>query len=99
MDFTITGNAVTGTYTTAVSDPNNAPIRKPLVGTVASDLISFTVNWGSSITSWVGHGVEDSEKGPILLTLWHLVLTIPNETDPKNQWKSVLSGADEFFIV
>jgi len=66
-----------------------------LQGSVAGDLISFTVNWGETITTWIGHGVVDN-GAPGILTLWHLVLTIPDETDPQKQWKTVMAGADEF---
>src|SRR6516164_3376937 len=64
-------------------------------GTVCGDLISFTVNWEEAITTWTGHGILANGKRRIL-TLWHLIQTIPDETDPQQQWRTVLSGADEF---
>ncbi|HWW15810.1 MAG TPA: avidin/streptavidin family protein [Candidatus Dormibacteraeota bacterium] len=94
MDLTVNGAAVTGTYTSAVSS-GGGPITMPLSGTVTGDLISFTVNWGSAITAWVGHGVLSNGQ-PQILTLWHLVLAIDDETNPEEQWKTVMAGADEF---
>jgi hypothetical protein len=95
MDLTINGTVVTGTYVSAVSD-NGGPVSAPLAGTVAGDLLSFTVNWGMAITAWVGHGVVDDAGNPQILTLWHLVQPVDNEENPKQQWKMVLAGADEF---
>jgi Avidin family len=98
MDLKISGPTVTGTYTTAVSS-NNTAITKPLVGTVADDLISFAVNWGTSITAWTGHGVlEKQGQNEVLkiLTLWQMVVAVPDETDPQQQWKTLYSGSDIF---
>jgi hypothetical protein len=95
MDLTISGTSVTGSYVSAVSK-TDAPTKPfDLFGTVAGDMISFTVNWGNSITAWIGHGVIEDGK-PEILTLWHLVVAIPNETDPEVQWKTVMAGADTF---
>ena len=94
MDLTIKGTAVTGTYVSAVSS-GGGPISMPISGTTVGDLISFTVNWGSAITAWVGHGVLSNEQ-PQILTLWHLVLAIDDETNPEEEWKTVMAGADEF---
>lgn len=95
MDLQINGNVVTGTYVSAVSDNGGPTPPFPLYGSVAGDLINFSVNWGEAITSWVGHGVVDGDEAQIL-TLWHLVQTVDDETNPKKQWKTVLAGADEF---
>ncbi|HXB54849.1 MAG TPA: avidin/streptavidin family protein [Vicinamibacteria bacterium] len=95
MDLSINGEDVTGTYVSAVSDAGGPTPPFPLRGTVAGDLISFTVNWEEAITAWVGHGVINNGQ-PQILTLWHLILTVPNETDPEEQWKTVMAGADEF---
>jgi len=95
MDLAVSGDKVTGTYVSAVSESGKPTPPFPLQGVVAGDLISFSVNWGDAITSWVGHGVID-HKRPQILTLWHLVLTVAAETSPEEQWKTVMSGADEF---
>jgi hypothetical protein len=98
MELQIRGSSVTVTYTTAVSS-NNTTITKPLVGTVTDDLISFTVNWGTSITAWTGHGVYEKQGQkniPKILTLWQMVVAVPDETDPQQQWQTVYSGADSF---
>lgn len=94
MDLSIQGNQVTGTYWTAVS-AEGKPIQAPLIGTVTGDLISFSVNWGNAITTWVGHGVFENQVETIL-TLWHLVVSIEDETNPQEQWKTVYAGADSF---
>lgn len=94
MDLTINGAAISGTYVSAVSSGGGS-ISMPLVGTVSGDLISFAVNWGPAITAWVGHGVLNNGQAQIL-TLWHMVLAIDDETNPEEQWKTVMAGADEF---
>jgi len=96
MELKVSGGAITGTYVSAVSDNNRPTPPFPLYGSTVGDLIGFTVNWGNSITSWIGHGVITGGRSQIL-TLWHLVKAIADETDPKQQWKTVLTGADEFF--
>jgi hypothetical protein len=50
-----------------------------------------------AITTWAGHGVFDQNSQPQILTLWHLVVSIADETNPKNQWETVMAGADTFF--
>jgi Avidin family len=90
-------NALTGTYISAVSGDGGPTKETPIVGTGTGDLISFTVNWGEAITAWVGHGVFDKDNQPRILTLWHLVVAIADETNPEEQWKTVMTGADEFW--
>lgn len=97
MDVIVQGDKVKGEYVSAVSDDGEPLPAVELHGMVAGDLISFTVNWwGTSITTWIGHGVIDPDQGPQILTLWHLVLKIPDETDPETQWQAIKSGADTF---
>ena len=93
MDLAVADGIVSGTYVSTAG--SGGPISKPVYGTVTDDLISFTVNWGPAITAWVGHGVL--VKGlPQILTLWHMVVAIADETDPAEQWKTVMAGADQF---
>jgi Avidin family len=94
MVLSIEGSQVTGTYLSAVS-AGDGPVEAPLYGSVTGDLISFSVNWGNSITSWVGHGIRENDQDGIV-TLWHLVAAIPDETNPQSQWKTVYAGADSF---
>jgi hypothetical protein len=95
MDLQINGDVVTGTYVSAVSETGGPTPPFPVHGTVAGDLINFNVNWGGAITAWIGHGVL-AAGSPQILTLWHLVQTIDDETDPNKQWQTVFAGADEF---
>ena len=95
MDLQINGNIGKGTYVSAVSEGGGPTPPFPLQGSVAGDLINFSVNWGAAIISWIGHGVLDAGEQHIL-TLWQLVQTLDDETDPRQQWKTVLAGADEF---
>jgi len=98
MDLTVDGsNNVTGKYVSAVSGTGGPTPSTDLRGTVTGDLIAFTVNWGSAITTWAGHGVFDANNQPQILTLWHLVVSIADETDPQKQWETVMAGADTFF--
>jgi avidin family protein len=97
MDLTVDGkNNVTGKYVSAVSGNGGPTASTDLRGTVTGDLIAFTVNWGSAITKWAGHGVFDSGNQPQILTLWHLVVSIADETNPQKQWETVMAGADSF---
>jgi hypothetical protein len=95
MDLQVNGDVVTGTYVSAVSDDGGPTPPFPVYGSVAGDLINFNVNWGAAITAWIGHGVLVAGASQ-LLTLWHLVQTVDDETDPSKQWKTVLAGADQF---
>ena len=97
MDLKINGNIVSGNYVSAVTEAGPGPTPPyPIYGSVAGDLINFNVNWGEEITAWIGHGVILAGGAPRILTLWQIVHTIQDETDPENQWKTVSAGADEF---
>jgi hypothetical protein len=97
MDLTIRpDNSVTGTYQSAVSGNNGPTPVMDLRGTTTGDLIVFSVNWGESIATWAGHGVVDKNNEPEILTLWHLVVSIADETNPQNQWETILAGSDTF---
>jgi hypothetical protein len=95
MDLQINGDVISGAYVSAVSDNGGPTPPFPVQGSVAGDLINFSVNWGAAITSWTGHGIIVGGE-PQILTLWHLIQTVQDETDPNQQWKTVLAGADEF---
>jgi hypothetical protein len=98
MDIKVDGNNyVKGKYVSAVSGDGGPTESRDIIGTVTGDLMSFTVNWGEAITAWVGHGVFDSDNQPQILTLWHLVMSISDETNPENQWQTVMAGADSFY--
>jgi hypothetical protein len=88
---------VRGEYVSAVSDGGGATPPYPLFGTTADDLISFTVNWGSEITTWIGHGVIGKHDRAEILTLWQLVKCVPDIQEPKTQWKAIMAGSDVFF--
>jgi len=95
MDLKVSGNDVTGTYTSA-SSAGGGPITGTLKGYVAGDLISFIVLWpGGSMTAWTGQLVDD-EDVPRIKTLWHLVTDIPDAQEPTRLWTSTFAGADEF---
>jgi hypothetical protein len=97
MDVVVDTNGnVTGKYESAVTATGGPSPSMSLFGTVTGDLISFTVNWGPAITSWVGHGVFDQNNQPQILTLWQMAVSIADETNPMNQWETIFSGADTF---
>jgi hypothetical protein len=97
MDLSVDSHGVVkGKYISAVSGSGGPTKETLLVGTVTGDLISFTVNWGEAITTWVGHGVFDKDNQPQILTLWQMVVAIADETSPERQWKTIMAGADEF---
>lgn len=88
---------VKGQFQSAVSDNGGPTDWFDVHGVASGDLIAFTVNWGCEITSWIGHGVHDEKAGPEILTLWQLVKNVPDIDDPETQWKTIMSGADNFF--
>jgi hypothetical protein len=42
------------------------------------------------------HGVFDGQNQPQVLTLWQLVVSFADETNPENQWETVMAGAATF---
>jgi Avidin family len=98
MDLTVTGSAVSGTYTSAVSGDGSV-ITGPVIGFVAGDVIAFSVLWPSnpgSITSWVGQLVLDSDGDEQLDTLWYLVVNVADAEDPASTWTTIHAGSDQF---
>jgi hypothetical protein len=98
MTLRVDGETVSGDYVSAVSEQGSGPTPPyPLHGTTTGDLIAFSVNWGSEITTWTGHAVTQADGHDSIPTLWQIVQAVPNETDPENPWKMILSGADAFW--
>src|SRR5579862_965155 len=95
MELLVAGSTVTGKYVSAVSDNGGPTPPFDLFGSVSGKLITFYVNWGTEITTWIGH-VVNADTSPEILTLWHIVKAVPDEDDPTNQWKMISSGADNF---
>jgi hypothetical protein len=96
MDLTVTGNVLSGTYTSEVSG-TSTETKGPLTGYVNGDLISFVVHWDhfASITAWVGHLVVENGN-EVIETLWQMTTQTPDPEDPNELWESVLAGADRF---
>ena len=95
MDLNVSGNSVSGTYTSHVSG-GGGQITGPIVGFVSGHVISFVVNWpNASITSWVGHLVREG-RHEVIETLWYLATPTSNPNDPTELWESVFAGADRF---
>ncbi len=68
-----------------------------VTGFVSGNLISFAVQFGKydSLTSWVGHLVEENgEKS--LKTLWQMTVEVPHPERKDQRWKGIWSGSDEF---
>ena len=67
-----------------------------VTGFASGRLVVFAVNFGKygSMTSWVGHLVDDEE--PVLQTLWQMTVEVPHPKDDKDLWKSIWSGANTF---
>jgi hypothetical protein len=92
----IDGDRIFGSYTSAVGA--DTPVGGPVTGFVRGDIVAFSVLWPPamrSITSWVGQVVE-VEGVPVLKTLWHLVVDIPDAEEPTGLWTTVHCGADTF---
>jgi hypothetical protein len=97
MDLTISGQSVTGTYSSPVSG-GGGTVDGDLVGYVDGDLIAFTVNWTTpaSLTAWTGQLVAEGGQD-VIRTLWHLVMNIPDANEPTGLWQSTFAGADNFY--
>ena len=67
-----------------------------VTGFLSGRLIVFAVDFGKygSLTSWVGHVVDDD--GPALRTLWQMTVELPHPDDAADLWKTVWSGANTF---
>lgn len=95
--FEVSGTAVSGRYTSPVSDTGEE-IQGPIVGVISGDIIAFSVSWptpAGSITSWVGQIVREDGTDR-LKTLWHLVVNIPDAAEKKGLWTTIHAGADDF---
>lgn len=93
-EFVISGDAITGTYTSRAGDEITGPIK----GYITGDILAFSVLWNTpagSITSWVGQ-IVDVDGTETLKTLWQLVVNIPDDKEPKGLWTSIYAGADNF---
>jgi hypothetical protein len=96
MTLRVTGDEISGSYTSVDSSSDKPVTSLKLHGYVASDLISFIVLWpGGSQTAWTGQLVDD-KSDPTIRTLWHLVTDIADAEEPTRLWRSTLAGADQF---
>jgi hypothetical protein len=96
MDLTVTGDQLTGQYTSAVG--KNAGQPYALTGYRAGvDLIAFAVNFGptGSLAAWAGqHTVErGTEK---IVTQWNLAVNVPDDKEDDQLWGAVWTGSDRF---
>jgi predicted secreted Zn-dependent protease len=95
MDLTVSGNSVTGSYTSV--DANGNQTTGSLIGAINGHVICFIVNWSlPAITTWAGHLVVENAQ-PFIETLWHLPIEMSDPDDANNLWESVYAGADRFF--
>ena len=95
MDLVLTGDRITGQYTSHVSG-GGGQITGAITGSVAGNIITFFVNWGNaSITSWIGHLVQEN-GAEWIETLWQLAQPTQHPTNPNELWTSILAGADRF---
>lgn len=96
MELVVTGEQLSGTYTSAVGA--NAGTPYPLSGFRAGiDLIAFAVDFGptGSLATWAGqHTVErGSEK---IATMWQLTVNVADDKEEADLWRSIWTGADNF---
>jgi Avidin family len=91
VEFKQAGNALTGSYRSAVSGGGHQTTGT-LVGYANGNLISFVVYWTAfqAITAWVGQYDTDSST---INTLWQMTNTVESEDD---LWESINAGADTF---
>lgn len=94
MHLKVQGAHVTGTYITAVGDPEQK--ESELIGFVLGDLITFTVNFGKSLAAWSGQIQTLAGQNDELVTLWHLVVEVPDPREEKGMWKDTYTGSDRF---
>jgi hypothetical protein len=96
MDIRVADGKVTGIYKSKVSGSGDG-ITGDITGSVTGHVITFFVNWGNgSITTWIGHLVEEYDV-PAIETMWLLGMTTPNPDNPEELWESILTGNDRFY--
>jgi hypothetical protein len=68
-----------------------------VTGFATGHLVTFSVCFGKydSLTSWVGHLIDDA-GAPALKTLWQMSVEVPHADRKEQRWKGIWSGADEF---
>lgn len=96
-EFVISGEDITGTYTSTVSSTGRE-IKGAIKGYITGDTLAFSVLWNTpaeSITSWVGQ-IVDLHGTETLKTLWQLVVNLPDDDEPTGLWTSIYAGADNF---
>lgn len=86
------GNALSGTYNSAVSG-GGGRATGDLLGYVDGDLISVVVHWRNfqAITAWVGQLVPNASPAQIL-TLWQMTQQVAQG----GEWHSINAGTDTF---
>jgi hypothetical protein len=94
MHLQVQGGHVVGTYITAVGDPDEK--ESELIGFVLGDLITFTVNFGKSLAAWSGQIQTAAGQVDELVTMWHLIVDVPDEQEEKVMWKDTYAGSDRF---
>ncbi|AOJ03128.1 MULTISPECIES: avidin/streptavidin family protein [Burkholderia] len=95
MQIEQSGDSVTGTYRSAVSEKGGST-SGDLIGYVDGDLIAFVVHWDQfqAITAWVGQ-CEPGTSNDRINTLWQMT----QQVEAGEEWASINAGADTFVRV
>ncbi len=96
MELDVNGTVVTGSYRTAVGEPDPGQ-PYPLSGVINDDLIVFNVDWlqNGSISTWAGQ-LTMIDGQPVIETMWYLVRQVPDPKEPTELWADTLAGSDRF---
>lgn len=92
----MTDGQLTGYYYTGVGQPSPDESFR-LTGFAMGDQIVFAVDFSQygSMTAWAGQHITLSGQEQIR-TLWHLSDQIPDEDEPAQLWRGIISGASTF---
>jgi hypothetical protein len=96
MELRLTGEALSGTYTSA-SSAAGASITGDLAGFRSGDQIAFAVKWqgADSLSTWVGQVVTEAGQD-VIRTVWHVTMEVDDADEASGIWQSVLTGSDFF---
>ena len=94
MNLAVDGNVVSGTFQTAIGQPNFDE-QFEISGKINNNVIAFMVDFGTygSLACWTGR-FEMDDMGPVIHTMWHLSQS--EGGDEEQMAKAILTGVGTF---
>ena len=96
LELTQTGNELTGTFDSGVSD-GGQPVIVPIVGWANGDRVSFTATYDTfgTVVAWVGQ-VTGEPGNPVINAHFLHETDIPQGQEAEWLWASTRTGSDFF---